>query len=78
MRYLGVQHIPTFECPTGRPPGQGEKTSFLGRACGGLKIDKCRSWLQARAPKRVTDGKELRVVVDDRTLETVLCRICKG
>lgn len=76
MRYLGITDIPTFDHPapatTPRPPGS------LGHACRGDRIEPCRTWLQARAPKRTVEGRELRVLVDDQKLETILCRVCKG
>ena len=76
MRVCGVQDVPTFERPMGRTNLTG--LPRLGQACGGAKTEKCRAWLQARAPKRTVEGREIQIVVDDQKLSTVLCRVCKG
>ena len=76
IRFCGITDIPTFDQPDQAPAAVPD--GRLGQACGGTKIEPCRAWLQARAPKRTVEGREIQMVVDDQTLATVLCRVCKG
>lgn len=74
LRMAGVTEIPTFEHPV---PSEKQTVKGLGEACGGSKIEKCLGWLQARAPQRVMDGKELKMVVTEHQLALTLCRVCQ-
>lgn len=75
MRFAGVTEIPTFDHP--HPVAEGAKPKGLGHACGGKKIDGCQAWLQQYAPKRVTEGKEIRMVVTEQDLAEHMCRTCQ-
>lgn len=75
MRFAGVTDIPTFDNP--HPVKDASKPKGLGHACGGKKIEGCLSWFQQYAPKRVTEGKEIRMVVTEQDLAQHMCRTCK-
>ncbi|MDH3279909.1 MAG: hypothetical protein OEQ18_02125 [Gammaproteobacteria bacterium] len=75
MRFAGVTEIPSFDNPY--PVTDARKPKGLGHACGGKKIEGCQSWFQAHAPKRVTEGKMIHMVVTEHDLAEHMCRICQ-
>lgn len=76
MIAAGVRDIPTFDNPL--PHKRYTEGEVLGRACGERKIYKCMAWLQERAPMQTIDGKELKMVVTENHLSSMMCYNCKG
>jgi len=59
MQYSGVKDIPTFE--DAHPTAASSEKGGLGNACGGKKIETCRSWFDAHS-KNPIGHKELAIV----------------